>query len=302
MAKFMRKCWDARYIYLLLLPGLVFIAIFSYGPMYGIQLAFRQFHIRAGITNSPWVGLRHFRFMFSSPEFFTAVRNTVMISLGRIVFEFPFPIFLAILLSELRLARYRRVLQTIYTFPFFLSWVIVAAIMITFFDSQGPVNAVIMRFTGERIPFLGSQALFRPMLYGTQIWRDAGWGTIIYLAAITGINPELYEAAALDGAGRLQRIWYITIPSIMPVIALLFILALGNIMGGGFDQIFNMINPVVRPVGETLPVYVWRITFERPPDFGFSTAVGLFSAVINFTMLLIADRIVRLISGHGLFK
>ncbi|MCL2059567.1 MAG: ABC transporter permease subunit [Oscillospiraceae bacterium] len=300
--KYLRKCWDARFIYLLLLPGMTFIFIFSYGPMYGLQLAFKQYNAGLGILGSNWIGLTNFQNLIARPDFFKAFTNTIIISLSRLVIEFPFPILLSLMLNELRLRKLKRVLQTVFTFPHFLSWVVVSSILLSFMDSSGPLNSIIHMLTGQKVAFLGDTSIFRPILYSTSIWKGAGWSSIIYLAAIAGINPELYEAAVIDGANRLQRIWHITLPCILPTITVLFILAVGGIMDGGFDQIFNMQNPVVRPVAETIDIYVYRITFESPPNYGFSTAVGMFKSVINFIMLILANRVVRTISGSGLFR
>jgi putative aldouronate transport system permease protein len=294
--------WDARYIYLLLLPGLIYLAIFSYGPIYGLILAFKKYNAGMGILASPWYGLNNFTRLFNTPSFGNAIRNTFIISIGRLIIEFPFPIALGILLGEMKFSKTKRVLQTIFTFPNFLSWVIVSGILISFFDSNGPVNGIIASLGGEKVDFLANTQTFRWFLYATSIWKNAGWSSIIYIAAIAGIDPQLYEAAVIDGAGRMQRIWHITLPCIKSTIAVLFILAVGNVMNAGFDQIFNLQNAVVRPVSEIIDTYVYHITFEAVPDFGFSTAVGMFKSVINLFLLLAANRIVTAINGTGLFR
>lgn len=295
-----REIFQSRYIYLLLIPGLLFFAIFSYGSMYGLLLAFKKFNASLGIFGSPWVGLKHFERLFITPDFLTAVKNTLTISFGRLLIEFPFPIILAIMLSEMKHKGFQKVYQTLYTFPNFISWVIVGSIMVSFFDNNGPVNAIIQSLGHEKANILANGSTFRLFLFGTGIWKGAGWSSIIYLAAISGINPELYESALIDGASRLRRIWHITLPGIIPTITVLFILAVGNVMNGGFDQIFNLQNPVVRPVSDIIDTYVYRITFQAVPDYGFSTAVGMFKSVINLGLLFVANKFTKIISGNGL--
>jgi putative aldouronate transport system permease protein len=294
------KIWDARFIYLLLLPGIVHLVIFNYGPIYGLLLAFKRFNAGLGIIASPWVGLTHFRRLMITPAFGFALRNTLIISFSRLIIEFPFPILLGIMLGEIRFRKLSRVMQTVYTFPHFFSWVIVAGILISFLNSNGPLNGIITALGGSKVDFLANTRTFRGLLYSTSIWKGAGWDSIIYMAAISGIDPQLYEAAVIDGAGRIKRIWHITLPCIKPTIVVIFILSVGGIMNAGFDQIFNLQNAVVRPVSEIIDTYVYRISFEAVPDFGFSTAVGLFKSIINLLMLLMANRVVKMISGSGL--
>lgn len=302
LRKLARQMYDARYIYLMLIPGILFFAIFSYGPISGLLLAFKKYNARLGIWGSTWVGLQHFRRLFNTPAAITALRNTIEISMTRLVVEVPFPIILAIMLNEMRGKKLKRVYQTIYTLPHFLSWIIIAAILKSFFNNNGAINIVIESLGGERINFLANQSLFRPLLYGTAIWKEAGWSAIIYIAAIAGINQDLYEAAMIDGASRLQRIWHVTLPGIRTTIAIMFILAVGNIMNGGFDQIFNLSNGAVKSVSDIIDTYVYDITFLATPNYGFSTAVGLFKSVINFSMLIVANLAVQRMTGEGMFQ
>jgi len=302
LRKLARQMYDARYIYLMLLPGLLFFAIFCYGPIGGLILAFKKYNARLGIWGSPWVGMQHFRRLFSTPAALTALRNTIEISLTRLVIEVPFPILLAIMLNEMRGKGLKRIYQTIYTLPHFLSWIIVATILKSFFNNNGAINLVIESLGGERINFLANQSLFRPLLYGTAIWKEAGWSAIIYIAAIAGINQDLYEAAMIDGASRLQRIWHVTLPGIRTTIAIMFILAVGNIMNGGFDQVFNLSNGAVKSVSDIIDTYVYDITFQATPNYGFSTAVGLFNSHLNFVMLVAANFTVQRITGEGMFQ
>jgi len=295
------RIWYHRQTYIMLLPGLLFYAVFCYVPMSGLQLAFKQFNARLGIWGSHWIGLRNYTFVIRDPAFWRAMTNTVTISIQRLLFQFPVPIILALLVNELNTRRYKRVLQTIYTFPHFLSWVIISGIMFNLLEANGLINNILMATGRNSVSFLTSQSLIRPLLYITESWKSAGWGAIIYLAAISGIEMEQYESAIIDGASRLQRMLFITVPGISVTIIVMLILSIGNIMNAGFDQIFNMGNVVVQGKIDILDWYIYRITFEGPADFGFSTSISLLKAVINFAFLLTANQIARMISGTGLF-
>lgn len=301
--KFVKDILRNKYIYLLLLPGILFYLLFAYGPMYGIILAFKDYTFKGGILGSPWVGLEKFRMLFVEPEFIQAFKNTIIISFGKIIFGFPIPILLAILLNELRFKKFKKTLQTVFTFPHFLSWIIISSIVLNIFGNLGAVNNMLSVLGLERQHFLADKQLFRPLLYITDIWKEAGWSSIIYLAAISGINPELYEAATIDGANRFQKIRYVTWPGMRSVAELLLLLSIGQVMnaGYGFDQVFNLYNPTVYEVGDIIDTFVYRITFQRPPDFGFSTAVGLFKSVINFGLLVTADRVAKALGQRGIF-
>lgn len=271
--------------------------------MYGATLAFKEFHVGKGILGSPWIGFDKFRLLFSLEYFWTVFKNTIIISFGRILFEFPIPILLAIMLSELNSDRYAKTLQTIYTFPHFLSWVIVGGIVKNFLRSDGFVNNVLVyAFNIEPIPFLSSPDRFRLLLYATSVWKSAGWSSIIYLAAITGIDEQLYEAATIDGANRMQKIIYVTMPGIATTIAFMLILKLSNIMNAGFSQIFNMTNPIVNEKIDIIDTYIYDITFKKVPDYSFSTAVGLFKSVINVAMLILADKVIKKLGGKGIYS
>ena len=302
LRKFGRSVWDARYLYLMLIPGVLFFIIFHYGPMSGVILAFKKYNARLGIWGSPWVGLDHFVRIFKTPAAMVAIRNTFEINFSRLAFQFPVPILLALLVNEMRGTRLKRVYQTIYTFPHFLSWVIVSTILSNFLSNGGMINTIISNLGGERINFLASEPLFRPLLYLTQNWKEMGWNAIIYMAAITAIDPTLYEAATVDGANRLRQAWHVTLPCIRATIITLFILQVGRIMNSGFEQIFYLQNAAVKEVSEILDTYVYNITFKAVPNYGFSTAVGLFKSVINLFMLVLADRVVKWINGNGIFS
>ena len=294
----MRAHWQ---IYLIILLPIAWYVIFAYMPMAGLQLAFKKYMPRRGIWGSPWVGLTNFENVFIDPAFLRSVGRTLSINLLRLVFVFPFPIILALLLNEMRAKHYKSVLQTIMTFPNFLSWVIVASILTNVLSSDGLVNSMIRALGGSNVDFLGSEKLFQPMLYVTDIWKSSGWSMIVYLAAISGIDQDQYEASEIDGANHWQKLIHITIPNLMPTIIVMFILATGNLMSAGFDQIFNLSNAATKNVAEVLDMYIYRITFQSAPDYGLSTAISLMRSVVNLVLLLLADRGAKLMGGSGLF-
>lgn len=293
--------WQHRHIYFFLLPGLVFFAIFSYTPMVGLILAFKQFNARLGIFGSPGVGLDNFRRIFVTPMATQSIVNTLTISFGRVLFEFPAPILLALILNEMRGKQIKRIYQTTLTFPHFLSWVIVAIILQDFLGSNGPVNYLLQSIGGDKQNFLSNPGYFRALLYVTSIWKTMGWSAIIYISAIAGVSSELYEAAAIDGAGRLGRIWHVTLPGIKTTIIIMLILKIGKSMNAGFDQIFNMRNSVVKMSASIIDTYVYDITFASTPNYGFSTAVGMFKSIINTFLLLLASAGCLKLFGVSLF-
>lgn len=296
-----RAIWKHRQIYLILFLPIVWYIVFAYIPLGGLSLAFKDYKANLGIWGSPWNGLENYSYVMRDPDFFKSIWRTLSINLGRLIFVFPFPVLFAILLNEIRFPRYRKFLQTVMTFPNFLSWVIVSSILINILSFDGMVNGLLSLFGVDSVNFLGSEGMFQPLLYITDVWKSSGWNTIIYLAAITGIDQSQYEAAEVDGASRVQRIFKITLPNLMPTIVIMFILTTGNLMSAGFDQIFNLSNSAVKAVSETLDMYIYRITFQTAPDFGFSTAVALFRSLVNMILLLLADRGSKLMGGNGLF-
>ena len=268
--------------------------------MGGLSLAFKTYRANLGVLRSPWAGLKNFDYVFSDIAFFRSVVKSLTINAGRMVFQFPMPIILALLLNEVRFTKFKKIVQTIMTFPHFLSWVVIASVLTNLLAYNGLVNSIILFFGGETINFLGNPSGFIPMLYITEVWKNAGWSSIIYLAAIAGIDQDQYEAAEIDGASRVQRVFRITLPNITPTIVVMFILAMGSLMSGGFDQIFNLSNAAVKNVAETLDMYIYRITFQSPPNFAFSTAVSLFRSIVNMLLLLATDRCAKLAGGEGL--
>ena len=296
-----KRILQNKWVYLFLLPGIAYLILFSYVPMYGLTLAFKDFKISAGIFGSPWSDplYKNFAKMFDQPDFWRAFFNTFRMGFWYILTGFPMPIILAMLLNELKANRYKKVLQTIYTFPNFLSWVIIGGLMTTLFASDGFVNMIIRMCGGDTYNFLTDTNLIRPLLYASNVWKGAGWSAIMYLAAMSGISPELYEAAEVDGANRFHKMLYITWPGIKPTAVILLILAFGGIMNNGFDQILNMVNPVVQDAAENIDTYIYRKTFQDKPDYGFSTAMGLSKSVINFVFLLAANKIAKLLGEGG---
>ena len=296
-----KRILQNKWVYLFLLPGIAYLILFSYVPMYGLTLAFKDFKISACIFGSPWSDplYKNFAKMFDQPDFWRAFFNTFRMGFWYILTGFPMPIILAMLLNELKANRYKKVLQTIYTFPNFLSWVIIGGLMTTLFASDGFVNMIIRMCGGETYNFLTDTNLIRPLLYASNVWKGAGWSAIMYLAAMSGISPELYEAAEVDGANRFHKMLYITWPGIKPTAVILLILAFGGIMNNGFDQILNMVNPVVQDAAENIDTYIYRKTFQDKPDYGFSTAMGLSKSVINFVFLLAANKIAKLLGEGG---
>ena len=288
----LRRIWQYKSVYMILLPVLVFFIIFAYMPMVGIQLAFRDFQAHLGVWGSPFVGLEKFEMLFQTAAFARAIRNTITISVMKIIFGFPIPILLALLINELTNRKLSRVLQTVFTLPHFLSWVVLAGILMNLLGNDGALNNLIALMGSDRRGFLTNPGIFRWLLVVTEIWKSSGWAAIMYLAAIASIDPSLYESAAIDGASRLQMVRFITLPGIKIMALILLILSIGNIMNSNFDQVFNMYNPAVFSTGDVIDTYLFRVTFQQTPDFGFSTAVGVFRGVINFALLLTANFVV----------
>jgi putative aldouronate transport system permease protein len=273
-------------LHILLVPALLCLIIFKYTPMYGLIIAFQDFNIFAGISGSDWVGLANFKKLFTSPEFLNVLRNTLLISIYKIVFLFPIPIILAVLLNEIKNTIFKKSVQTVIYLPHFLSWIIVSGLFINILSINGGiVNNIIEKIGGQPILFFMEPKLFRGLLVLTEGWKEVGWGTIVYLAAITGIEQEQYEAARIDGANKFQQIKSITLPGIAPTIVLMFILRLGSLLEAGTEQIMAMYNPVVYNVSDVIGTYVYRVGLGTS-DYSFSTAVGLFNSVVAFILVV----------------
>jgi len=280
---------------------MIYYLVFKYIPLYNAQIAFKDFQPLLGIEHSPWVGLQNLNVFLRSFYFSQLITNTVFFSGARLVLGMPVAILLALMLHETRFTLFRNLVQTVTYLPHFLSWVIMFGILLMMLSpSEGLINEIIKAFGGEPIAFLTTPAWFRQVVIGSDIWKETGWSTILYLAALLTISPELYEAAAVDGASRLQRIWHISLPGIMPVIVMVTLLRLGNILEGGFNQIFVLYSLPVYSVGDIIDTWVYR---QGILDFQFSlaTAVGLFKGVIGLILILTANQVAKRLAGRGLY-
>ncbi|WP_159880989.1 ABC transporter permease [Paenibacillus puerhi] len=297
--------WSAwskyKYLYLLMLPGFIWYLIYKYLPMYGLIIAFKNFNFAKGIWGSPWVGLAHFEFLFSYPDFYRIVKNTIMMNVYELLFSFPAPIILALLLNELKNIVFKRWIQTIVYFPHFLSWVVFGGIVIQLLSpNEGLVNQIRTAFGLDTIHFMVMSDYFRPTIITSLILKESGWGAIIYLAALSSIDPEQYEAATIDGANRWHKLLHITIPGIRNTIILLLILKIGTMLDYGFEQIYVMYNPSVYDVGDVLSTYIYRIGLQDA-RFSLTTAIGLFQSVIGFVLIWSANRVARRFSDNSLW-
>ena len=290
-----------KYLYLLVLPGVLYFIVFKYIPMWGIIIAFQEYSPYLGVLKSEWVGLEHFIRFFSNPDFLILFRNTMMISLLNLVFFFPLPIILSLLLNELSSKVYKRTLQSIVYLPHFLSWVIIAGIsFLLLSESQGIINMLLERVGLSKYDFLTNPDTFWGLLVFQNIWKETGWGTIIILAAITAVDPRLYEAARIDGANRWRQTWHITLPAIRSVILILLILRLGHIMDVGFEQVFLMSNGAVAEVADVFETYVYRNGIQNG-QFSYTTAVGLFKSVVGLLLVVIANQLVKKLGEEGVY-
>jgi putative aldouronate transport system permease protein len=285
-----------KYHYLLLLPGLLYFIIYKYLPMAGIVIAFEDFKMTKGMFASPWVGMKWFNMLFESPDFWRAFNNTLIISFYKLVFNFPAPVILSLMINEVMNSKVKKVIQTIIYFPHFLSWVVLGGIMFALFAPQAGLLSI---FGLEQSPLMGADT-FRSSLVLSQMWKETGWGTIIYLAAMAGINPELYEAARMDGANRFHLARYITLPALVGTMIILFILRTGQILHAGFDQVFILYNPLVYNVGDILDTYVYRVGLTSG-RFSLATAAGLFQSVVGLFLILFTNWLAKRMGGKGLW-
>ena len=284
----------------MLIPLLAFYLIFHYYPMYGAQIAFKNFSIGKGIEGSPWVGMKHFNQFFKSIYFERLLTNTLLINIYDIVLGFPLPIILALLLNEVRSSGYKRTIQTVTYLPHFISTVVLCSLVREFTARTGLINDIITMFGGERIVFLSKPEWYRTVFVGSGIWRECGWNSIIYMAALSAIDVEQYEAARIDGANRLQQMWYITLPALLSTIVIMLIMRFGKIMNVGAEKTLLLYNPSTYKTADVIASYVYRKGIIDG-NYSFSTAVGLFNSVINFIMLLSVNKISNKLTGSGLF-
>jgi putative aldouronate transport system permease protein len=297
----MREIWKYRWLYLFMVPGIAYFLLFKYVPLWGVIMAFKNYQPFVGLMQSEWVGLAHFKRFFGMPEFWMLFRNTIVIGLYSLLVFFPITIILALLLNEVRRELFKRFVQTLVYIPHFLSWVVIAGISYVLLTTEGGVVNQLIAATGHKpTEFLTSESWFRPLIVIQMIWKDAGWGTIIFLAALAGVNLQLYEAARMDGANRFQQLWHVTLPAIRGVIVVLFILRLGSFLDLGFEQIFLMVNSVNREVGEVFDTYVYRVGLQQG-QFSYSTAVGLFKSVVGLILVLIANKIAKMFGEEGIY-
>jgi putative aldouronate transport system permease protein len=293
-----RKHW---LLAVMLIPAIAYYVIFRYIPLYGVSIAFKDYRFDLGIMKSPWIGFQQFGELFSVTSFKEVLRNTIQISLIKLITGFPAPIIFAILLNEMRQVRYKKMVQTVSYLPHFLSWVILGGIFYQFFSpSDGPVNILLKQFGIRPIFFMADVRWFRTILISTSIWKDFGWSSIIYLAALSSISPDQYEAAQIDGANRMRQILHITLPGLTPVITIMLIFAVGKLITDDFDQVFNLYNPAVYRVGDVLSTYTYRVGLVQM-RYSFATAVGLFRNVIAFVLVLSANAITKRINEYGLW-
>lgn len=289
------------WLYVFLIPGLLSIFFFKLLPMYGLQIAFRDFSVVKGVWGSEWVGLEHFKTLFNSVNFSRVLKNSIVTSLLRLLFSFPVPIVLALLLNEVKNARFKKTVQTVMYLPHFISWVIVITMVTGLFSrSQGIINELIVACGGEKIDFLTSKDWFRPLLIGSSIWKEAGWGTIVYLAALAGVDQELYEAAALDGAGRWQRMLHITLPCIASTITVMLILNMGSILSNGFEQIWLLQNAPNKEIAEVLETYSYQVGL-REGRYSFAAAIGFFQSLVGMIMIFVSNFLSKRTGGDGLW-
>ena len=301
---YVKKYW---FLYLLILPGFACMAVFNYGPMYGVQLAFKDYSPRAGIWGSEWVGLENFYRMFRDPNFIRAFRNTILINLYSLAFGFTFNVFLALMINELKMRKVKPIIQTCVYLPYFLSWVIFAGLVQVFLeypstaDVGGVVNQDIQGLGGAPIDFLKEPKLFRTILVITNIIKSAGYSTIVYLASLSGIDPALYESAQIDGANRGQMLLNITIPRILPSIMITFILQVASLFSSNFDQVYNLYNNYVISTGDVLSTYIYRISLGGGTDFELSTAMNLILNVMGLVVVLFTNKYVEKLDVQGIF-
>jgi putative aldouronate transport system permease protein len=300
-----RKVWQrliaGRYIYMLVLPGFIYFAIFKFLPLWGVLMAFQNYNPFAGISGSEWVGFEHFTNLFRDDHFYILLRNTLLINLMNLIFFFPVPIVLSVMLNEVRHEWFKKLNQSIVYMPHFLSWVVVASM--TFFMLSvdvGFINKLLVSLGIETFSFLSEPKLFWGILTLQNIWKETGWGTIIFLAAVAGVNPQLYEAAVADGAGRLRQIWHITLPAIRPTIVILLILRLGHMADVGFEQVLLMMNPLVNDVADVFDTYVYYLGIQQG-EISLGTAVGMFKGVVGLILVLIANYVVKKLGHEGIY-
>ena len=298
--KFGGKLWRSKYLVMMIIPAIIFYIVFCYVPMYGVLMAFQKFNPRVGIFGSQFVGFDNFVKVFNDMKFWQSFRNTLIIGSVKIVISFLGAVIIALLLNELRMIKAKKTIQTIVTFPHFLSWVVVSGFVFSLFAYNGAVNSLVEAMGGSRTNFLLDKGFFFGMIFASDIWKEAGWGSIIYLATMAGIPQDQYEAADIDGATRLQKIWHITLPGIKPTAILLLIMSVGGVLSAGFDQILNLGNPAIRDEVNIIDTYIYYNYVSGTGNAGIGTAIGLFKSVISFLLVISVDRIAKACGERGI--
>ena len=293
-------CYYKEY-YLMLIPGILFFLVFCYGPMYGLVIAFQDYYPLKGVTGSKMVGLKHFRALFTDPVFLSVLKNTIVISFYKLLVCFPAPILLCLALNEISNYRFKKIAQSVSYLPHFVSWVVVSGIIIEFLSpSRGPINILLQNLGMEPIFFVAEPKYFRGVLVLSDLWKSVGWGSIVYLAAVTSVDPTLYEAAEMDGAGRIKKIIHVTIPALAPIITVMFIMESGKILNDSFEQVYNFLTPSTYAVGDVISTFVYRMGIQKM-QYSFTTAVDLFKNIISFMLVVMTNYIARKTNDYALW-
>lgn len=296
--------YRSRFLIMMIIPAIVYYILFCYVPMYGVLIAFTDFSSSEGIMGSVfnhWIGLKNFETIFNLQDFWRVFLNTIFIGTTKVIIAFVSAVTVALLINEIRLRFFKKAVQIIVTFPHFLSWVIVASLFILMFSDNGSINQIIRGMGGNTVGFLSEDHLFLGLIFGSDIWKEAGWGSIIYIATMAGISTDLYEAADIDGATRLQKIWHITLPGIKATAILLLIMSVGGVLSAGFEQIFNMSNDMVEEASEIIDTYIYNTTFvSHQFREGVTTALGLFKSLVGFILVITTDRIAKACGERGI--
>lgn len=296
-----RRIWRNKWLYAMIAPGVLYFIIFKYIPMFGLVIAFQDFKPFFGFTGSEWVGFKHFERLFTEPDFLNILSNTLILFAMNLFFYFPVPIILALMLNEVRINFFKRLFQSLVYLPHFLSWVIIVSISFVMLTMDGGIiNELLVFFGFEKVNFLLSNEWFRPVYIIQVIWREAGWGTIIYLAAIASIDPQLYEAARMDGASRMRQVWHITLPAIRSVIIVLLILKIGDVLELGFEHVYLLLNAMNRDVAEIIDTYVYTAGV-RQGQFSYSTAIGFFKSLVGLILVMFANYLAKKLGEEGVY-
>ena len=297
---FWHSIYEHRHLYFMLIIPILFYVLFCYWPMYGVQIAFKKYNVRMGIEGSPWIGLKYFKQYLTDAYFWKVVRNTLLLNVYSLIFSFPAPILLALLLNELKSSVYKKTVQSVSYLPHFISTVVLCGMVVNFLSNSGPVNDILYRITGKRIQFMMDPRYFRTIYIASGIWQNIGWNSIIYFAAISAVDPALYEAALMDGAGRFKQAIHVTIPAIMPTVTIMLIMAVGSLLSVGYEKILLLYNGSTYETADVISTYVYRKGIQGA-DYSYSTAVGLFQSVIGLIFIWGANKFSAVVSENSLW-